>query len=277
MMMAKISVNLVVGALLLAYLPAEGQDMSQAMDTSEQKFNEAQSRRVVAFMSLNVMFPDAQVRALAKAAGDGDVKKVEQLVNGGVSVNSRGAQGATPLFWAMHNLEGFKKLLELGADPNVVFADGNSVMNASVVLKEGGILKAALAHGGNPNLVSSDSFGYTPIFDAMSAGLDRVDMLLSAGADINAKSKFGSTPVLVAAGRGDYEMVYRLLERGADYRIKDAHGVDLAAAVSKNVGRIRPGTKWAKWQDKVIEWLLAKGVKIPASPQSRPNEPADQP
>jgi ankyrin repeat protein len=272
MTMTKISLNLIVSVLSLAYLSACGSEMNdhiQKMDSAEKKFNEAQSREVVAFMSLDVMFPNASVRALAKAAGDGDVKKVEQLVNGGVSVNSRGAQGATPLFWAMHNLDGFKKLLELGADPNVVYADGNSVMKAAVVMKDRGILKAALEHGGNPNLVSSDSFGYTPIFDAMSAGLDVVDMLLSAGADINAKGKFGATPVLVAAGRGDYEMVYRLLERGADYRLKDARGVDLAAAVSKNVGRLRSGTKWAKWQEKVIEWLQAKGVEIPASPQRR--------
>lgn len=264
----------IIGVLALAYPSAHGEELNDVigkMDPAGKRFSEQQSRELVAFMSLEVMFPDASVRALAKAAGDGDVKKVEQLVNGGVSVNSRGTRGATPLFWAMHNLDGFKKLLELGADPNVVYADGNSVMKAAVVMKNRGILKAALEHGGNPNLVSSDSFGYTPIFDAMSAGPDVVDLLLSAGADINAKDKFGATPILVAAGRGDYEIVYGLLERGADYRLKDAHGVDLAAAVSKNAGRLRSGTKWAKWQEKVIEWLKTKGVEIPTSKSRNQN------
>lgn len=272
MTMTRIILKLIVGVLSLAYLSACGGEMNdlvKKMDSAEKKFNEQQSRELVAFMSLETMFPDSQVRALAKAAADGNVRRIEQLVKEGVSVNARGTQGATPLFWGMQDHRGFRKLLELGADPNIVYADGNSVMLAAVKLKDRRILRAALEFGGNPNLAAGDSFGYTPLFNAMSEGIDMVDLLLGAGADINAKDKFGATPVMVAAGRGDYEMVYSLLERGADYTLRNANGSDLADAIAKNVGRLRAGTKWAKWQEKVIEWLQAKGVEIPASPQRR--------
>ncbi len=264
--------NLIVSVLSLACLSACGAEMNdliRKMDSAEKKFNEQQSRELVALMSLETMFPDQQVRALARAAGEGNIRKIEQLVQKGVDVNARGAQGATPLFWAMRDHKGFKRLLELGADPNVVYADGNNVMLVAVSLKDKRILKAALEHGGNPNLVAGDSTGRTPIFDAMSAGMDVVDLLLKHGADINARDSLSNTPVLAAAGRGDFEIVYQLLERGADYALKDRHGYDLAKQVASTVGKLRPGTKWAKWQEKVIGWLQAKGVEIPASPQRR--------
>jgi uncharacterized protein len=263
----------IVGVLSLADLSAsqkEMNDLIKAMNSAEKKFNEERSRDSVAFMSLVTMFPDAQVRALAKAAGDGNIRKIEQLVKEGISVNARGTQGATPLFWAMRDRKGFKRLLELGADPNVVYADGNSVMHAATRLKDPRILKTALEHGGNPNLTApGDSVGNTPLFDALENGIEMVDLLLAHGADINARDNFESTPVLTAAKVVNLEMVYHLLERGADYSLKDRNGYDLARWVATTVGKIRPGTKWAKWQEKVIEWLQAKGVEIPASPQPR--------
>lgn len=261
--------NLILGVLSLIHLSACGQDMFEKMESAEKKFNETQSQGLVAFMSLETMFPNSQVRALAKAAGKGKVAKIEQLVREGVEVNSRGTQGATPLFWAMRDFDGFKKLLELGADPNVIYADGNNVVLAAVSLKDQRILKIALEHGGNPNLAADDSTGRTPIFDAMSVGIETVDLLLKHGANINAKDSFESTPVLTAAKLLDFEMVYYLLERGADYSLRDKAGYDLATQVATTIGKLRAGTKWAKRQTKVIEWLEAKGVKIPANPQRR--------
>jgi uncharacterized protein len=260
--------KLILGLLTLACLTAHGAEISdlndsiKGMDDAERQFNERQRQELVAFMSLETMFPDTKVRALARAAGRGNIRQIEKLVSEGVDVNARGTQGATPLFWAMRNYRGFKRLLELGADPNVVYADGNHVMIASTELRDRRILQSALEHGGNPNLATGDSFGNTPIFEAMSTGFDVVDLLLAHGADIDAIDKFGSSPVLVAAGRGDFEAVYNLLERGADYRLKNQNGRDLASRVAATVGKIRPGTKFETWQIKVIEWLRERGVEV---------------
>ena len=242
--------------------------MIQNMDSAEKKFNERQSRELVAFMSLETMFPDPKARALAKAAGAGNIKKIEQLVNAGVSVNSKGTNDATPLFWAMSNFNGFKRLLELGADPNVVFGDGGSVMHWAVTAKDERILKAALEHGGNPNLKAGQSEG-TPLFEALSMGTKVVDTLLDAGADINSKDKDEDTPVMIAAGSGRFEIVYQLLERGADYRIKNRNGRDLADRVASKRGLLKPESESAKWMEKVIEWLQGKGVVIPPNPRGQ--------
>lgn len=269
----KTLLKLFLGVLSFAYLSSCGgemQDMFGKMDSAKRARNEAASKELVSFMSLDVMFPDASVRALAKAAGDGNIKKVEQLVKEGVSVNSKGTQGATPLFWAMRNYNGFKRLLELGADPNVVFGngDGGSVVHAAVTAKDERILKAVFQHGGNPNLVDNQS-GYTPLFSALPMGVRTVEAVLDAGADINAQDRFGNTAAIAAAGRGRFEIVYKLLERGADYTVKDRTGHDLLDEVSSVVGMLRPGSESEKWQTKVIEWFRAKGVEVPASPQRR--------
>lgn len=271
--MNEVLLKLILGVLSVAYLPACGGEMReiiQKMDADEKKWNEARSKELVAFMSLDVMFPDASARALAKAAGDGDIKRIEQLVKEGVSVNSKGTKGATPLFWAMRNYNGFKRLLELGADPNVVFGngDGGSVMHWSITAKDKRLLTVVLKYGGNPNLIDNQ-FGYTPLFTAQEAGVRAVEVLLDAGPDINAKDRFGNTAVKAAAGLGRFEIVYKLLERGADYTIKDRTGRDLATEVASVAGLLRPESDSAKWMAKVIEWLRAKGVEIPASPQRR--------
>ena len=103
MTMNKRILKLILGVLPFTYLPACGNEMNdiiRKMDSAEKKFNEEQSQKLVAFMSLETMFPDLRVRDLAKAAGDGKIKKIEQLVKEGVGGNARGAQGATPLFWS---------------------------------------------------------------------------------------------------------------------------------------------------------------------------------
>ena len=48
-----------------------------------------------------------------------------------------------------------------------------------------------------------------------------VKALLDNGANVNAKSPYGATPLFFAADRGNTEMVKLLLERGADVDVKD--------------------------------------------------------
>jgi hypothetical protein len=88
--MRSFPISLILSVFGFMLLSACGQGMFERMESSERKFNKAQSQRLVMFMSLETMFPDPRMRALAKAAGRGRIGKVEQLVADGVDVNSRG-------------------------------------------------------------------------------------------------------------------------------------------------------------------------------------------
>jgi len=214
-------------------------------------------------MSLDEMFPDPKVRALAAAAGKGDVDKINRLVQSGTNVNSRGTMNATPLFWAIRSTTGFTRLLELGADPNVIFDDGGTVMHWVAGSENPELLKVALKHGGNPNLVAGE-LHKTPIFEAIGAQPGAVEALLDAGADIDARSKDG-TPLMVAAGRAEFHTVYMLLLRGADYEATNEAGDTLAKRISRVRRVINPDHDESKWLSKVTAWLEQRGVTIPQS------------
>jgi hypothetical protein len=51
--------------------------------------------------------------------------------------------------------------------------------------------------------------------------LEKVKTLLAQGADVNAKSPYGATPLFFACDRSNVEMVKLLLEKGADPNVKD--------------------------------------------------------
>ena len=260
-------------AMLMSSCKAEDINF-KSMESSEIAFEKRQSKELVAYISLETMFPDRQVRALAEAAGKGKLRKVEELIAKGVDVNSRGTKNATPLFWAMRNIDGFEELLELGADPNIIFAD-SSVMHWAARHENVSFLRIALSHGGNPDLVAG-KLGETPLFKTIGVeGSDnRATMLilLDSGANINAMtsgekvfgmSMGGKTSIMTAADLGRFDIVYELLSRGANYDSEDDNGRDLMDRVGSMNGRFVAGSEQEKSLGKVIAWLSERGVKIP--------------
>lgn len=266
---------LIVLAVCASSCKAEDVDFG-GMESSEKSLNERHSKELIAYMSLETMFQDRQVRALAEAAAEGKVKELEELVTKGVDVNSQGAKGATPLFWSLRNsnFEGFKKLLSLGANPNIVFAD-SSVMHWAARHKDTRFLREALDQGGNPNLAAG-KLGETPLFATIgvkgSGNIEAMRILLDSGADINAvtggekmfgMSMGGITPVLAAADVVRFDIVYELLKRGANYRFEDDSGRDLVDRIVAVKGRFAAGSEQKKYLEKVIAWLREHGMHIP--------------
>lgn len=264
-------------ALAVSLSSCKAQDVDfYDMESSEKSFNERHDRELIIYMSLETMFPDRKVRALAEAAGKGKVQELEELVSQGVDVNSQGAKGVTPLFWALRNanVEAFKKLLALGADPNIIFAD-SSVMHWAARQKNTIFLRNALDHGGNANLVAG-KLGETPLFETIgvegSGNVEAMRILLDSGADINAvtggekvfnMSMGGITPVMAAADVVRFDIVYELLKRGADYRFEDDSGRDLVDRIVVLKGRFAAGSKQQRYMKEVVVWLKERGVVMP--------------
>lgn len=236
----------------------------RGMKSAERAYNERSRAELVAYMPLKTMFPDEQARALARAAGRGDIRKVDALVRGGVDVNVRGKGNSTPLFWAMKsdNLKGFHELLRLGADPNVVFDDGGTIMHWAVRQHNVDFLQLLLAYGGDPNLRDGD--GRTTIFETTSSQKDRLDLLIAAGADLDVQESFGFTPIMLAAARGNFDSVYKLLQSGANWKLETRSGASLLHYVAKMRKAMDPNHELYGWLRKVIQWLDDHDAQIPA-------------
>lgn len=121
-------------------------------------------------------FTDAGVISLCKAIERKDTAEIDRLVKSGVNVNAKGRANMTPLLWAFPTGEEvFKKMLEMGADPNVkltedyLLLNNKSVVFAAVELTDGlmhhqyfydvpmdNYLKLVLDHGGDPNAEDLD-------------------------------------------------------------------------------------------------------------------------
>ncbi len=202
--------------------------------------------------------------ALSIAFFDGSYDVADFLIDSHANVNQQDAQRFTPLFWAVdrRNMETapnfpwmvtrdpfplIRKLLDAGADPNVVI---NSTPRAR--MREGSprlvyataimraafsgdieLVKLLLAHGADPKIISSDR--ETTLMAASGTGfingyhrlrpaaerLEVVKLLVDLGEDVNAADSYGITPLMVAANLGDLNVVKYLVGKGADLNAHD--------------------------------------------------------
>jgi ankyrin repeat protein len=173
----------------------------------------------------------------------------EMLLAKGAEVNptNNAKDMITPLSWAVSsdNKELVKLLLARGADPK---ARGGNILRSAVSRSDTEIVAMLIAHGADPKALSD---GMTPLHDAADGGCDEVvKLLLSKGAEVNAKRFDGATPLMSAADREHISTVEILLGNGADINaIDDKGNTPLHWAVARE-------------NKEVVEILLAHGANI---------------
>jgi ankyrin repeat protein len=230
-------------------------------------------------------FADENVAALAVAAARGDLQRIDYLVAQGVNPNAQANNSMTPLMWAIQakNKAGFRRLLQRGGCPDYVVkgdvfdrflgpASRSLIGLASKDENDSEWLEILLNHGANPNLVHPKiggddtvdySAGTTPIFNAIdSRRMRNVDLLVRSGADINHQDNRGNTPMVYAASFGGFNIVLRLLEAGADYRIRNNDGDSLAYVTARFERRIDDVSNSGRDCKRVIVFLGSKGVDM---------------
>ena len=183
------------------------------------------------YMTAAEMFPgNPQAQALALAAGKGDIKEIDRLVAEGADVNAVGTYGVTVPCWLLFhpNKDGFRRLLEKGANPNKIWYCGTrrqeSLMHA--VTRRAGLigtdyLRMAIEIGkGDPNLLPPDG-KIRPIEMALRPrNTEAFIVLYNAGAKTDINDEFGRPLIDLAASHGNFEITLFLLQHGADYRSK---------------------------------------------------------
>lgn len=217
--------------LLVTSFFSTGEVVIEKLEVAKKDFQERQYQRLEILMSAEKLYPNEDVRRLALAAGDGDLKSIDALVNAGVDVNEALVNNVTALFWPLRksNYLGFEKLLAEGASPNFIFSYTGSIMGWAAKQGEIRFLKTALNYGGDPNTITNDTslLNEVIIHGKTHLKMDAVKLLVSAGADIDLSGTNGVSPILQAAYMSRYDIVCWLLEQGADPEKKNFRGENL--------------------------------------------------
>ena len=156
---------------------------------------------LIACSALTVAGQDPQNdTALRKAAQDGDIQAVNDLLAKGANVNAKDDKGRTALLWvapARDNPEMAKLLIAKGADCNAKDNDGETALMIAASQSNPGILTALIEAGAEVN-AQNNAGGTALMAAAFRANLDEIKILLSKDADLKLKDKKDRTAYEVA-------------------------------------------------------------------------------
>jgi len=196
------------------------------------------------------------------AARKGDAKKVKVLLASDPKlVNDRDNNGDTPLHAAaLHNqFAVVQELLDAGADVNAKNGYGaftpqdlGSILTSNNHKDPVSLLTV---HGIDQSDMKN---GYTPLHLAeFAVGHKKMaELLISKGADVNARSASGATPLFFAVLRDQKDDVQLLLDKGANVNTPDAYGdTPLGCALQLQYGSL-------------IQLLVDRGADVNAQDQS---------
>ncbi|KAJ1465361.1 ankyrin repeat-containing domain protein, partial [Baffinella frigidus] len=167
--------------------------------------------------------PDEMV-PLWVASWNGDADIVRALLQAGVVNIEHGNQGTTPLMEAV--AQGYADVVDMllhagansihdGASPLALAAANNEIDMAVMLIK----------YGADVNQLSP-VHGETAIFDAVrEARPDMVKLLIAENANVAIKSLRGSVVLHMAVFREDTQLVQMLMDAGADLEAADRKGV----------------------------------------------------
>ncbi len=157
---------------------------------------------------------------LFQAIGNGDLRKMKQLLNDGAEINSTLPDGTTSLMTAAENghNEIVLELIKLGVDVNQRKQDSFSAFLIACFLGHDDVVKTLAKHGADVNAAyeigssQGKSGNQTALTVAAARGnCPMCALLLKLGADLNIVSDSGYTPLMWSLANGSSEDAAELL------------------------------------------------------------------
>ncbi|MBK9249667.1 MAG: ankyrin repeat domain-containing protein [Ignavibacteria bacterium] len=218
---------------------------------------------------------------MAKAVADENPTEIKRIVaEEKVDIDFQEQKfGITLLMLSIknHQLMSCKTLLELGANVHKYnFSSGRSAIMEAAEIESSKdtnsiFLRLLLEHGANPNDEEVGARGQgnrtrkTPLVVACSdlnqSPLEKVKLLVEAGADINHKNEYDETPLKTALSFDHYDVMLYLLQKGAEYKdpIRTPFGsYNLCYLLRFHMFPL--DTKEYKQKMEVVEFLRQKGI-----------------
>jgi len=165
------------------------------------------------------IFKETPVWELAEAVNKQSISMINQILSDNADYidYQEPKYGATLLMWSigMEKYDSAKTLLEFGADPNIATTDYGEtplyraseyswVDNSNK--KDPKYVELLLSYNANPNIayigLESDKIssvvesGTSPLMNSIGSGIEKTKALVEAGAEINYKTKYGSTAAM---------------------------------------------------------------------------------
>lgn len=162
---------------------------------------------------------------------------LQRLLARGFDVNARDPAGQHGLYLALR--EGADEVAALlvahpGLDVESPNAAGETLLMMAALRGRLPVMATLIARGAQVRRP-----GWTPLHYAASGQEPRaIDLLLAHGAEVDARSPNGSTPLMLAAGYGAIDGAVLLLRRGADPALRNQAGLT-AADMARRADRDR--------------------------------------
>jgi ankyrin repeat protein len=197
--------------------------------------------------------------ALHLAAESESVSTVKILLTAaGVVVDKADAKGETALSLALQaeNLEITRALLEAKANPNAE-VNNEPLLHSTISLKNSELVALLIEFKVNVKQTSVGGSGSLHKVALNGCMTNIANLLITAGADVNARDEKGFTPLYIACGfTGSEDLVISLISHGADVKIKsNGDATPLHAAAHKGL-------------IEVMQYLLSAGAEVNAVTKS---------
>lgn len=219
-------------------------------------------------LSVNSIFKDKKIAALVHSVKKGNMKKAAKLIEAGADINGESEEGITPLyyFFLKKDYKSFKRMLELGADPNVNPAGSGfyRLINASIRVKDDRYCKLLLQYKVDLNYQWT-SEAEPPLRSALYSSVDSkyLRLLLEHGMDLSYSEYSTYNPVITVLHRHDYEKALILLEFGADFSNDEQIKTAAVQFLESRNCIYKKGSRTLKELQKFVAYLEKQyGIKV---------------